>query len=81
MKSEKLRIRITEANRTPVDLTFRAAVAENLPDLVPPELCAKLAERSIDVEKIAREVVARDFEAAELFQLQEGEKGIRVWLE
>ena len=81
MKSEKLRIRITEANRTKVDLTFRAAVAENLPDLVPPELCAKLAERSIDVEKIAREVVARDFEPAELFQLQEGEKGIRVWLE
>ncbi len=81
MKSEKLRIRITEANRTKVDLTFRAVAAENLPDLVPPELYAKLAERSIDVEKIAREVVARDFEPAELFQLQEGEKGIRVWLE
>ncbi len=81
MKSEKLRIRITESDRTKVDLTFGAGAAENLPDLVPDDLRSKLVQRSIDIEGIARDAVARDFSPGELFRLNDGSKGIRVWLE
>ena len=81
MKSEKLRIRVTEGNRTKVDLTFGARVTENLPELIPDYLRPKLEQRAIDVSKIAKDAVAGHFEVGELFQLSEGGKTISVWLE
>ncbi len=81
LKSERLRIKVMEADQTKVEVTFGAAAAENLPDLVPEETRAKLDERDIDLDEIVRDVVARDFEPGELFHLKEGTKSIRVWLE
>ncbi len=80
-KSSLLRIRVTENNRTKVELTFGARAAEDLPDLIPPDLEAKLAQRSIDVHQITRKVVANEFAPAELFRLDEPNKCVRVWLE
>jgi hypothetical protein len=81
MKSKHLRIRVLESGRARADLTFGAGLAASLPDLVPPDLEDKLAARSIDVERIARDVVGREFEPGDLFLLDEGDKQIRVWLE
>ena len=81
MKSEKLRIRVTEGDRTKVDLIFGARITENLPELIPDDLRPKLEQRAIDVSKIARDAVTGHFEAGELFQLSEGGKTISVWLE
>jgi len=81
MKSRYLRVRVVEAGRPKVDLTFRAALAESLPDLIPEGLGPKLVARAIDVHAIARNVVNRDFEPGDLFQLTEGNQQFRVWLE
>jgi hypothetical protein len=64
-----------------VDLTFRAALAESLPDLLPPELEEKLHARGLDVRRIAAGAAERQFAPAELFRLDEGAKQVRVWLE
>src|SRR5262249_7993447 len=61
MRANALRIRVSEATRTKVDLTFRAAVAENLVDLIPEELGPKLSARGIDVAAIAQGAVNDEF--------------------
>ncbi|HET8761138.1 MAG TPA: AarF/ABC1/UbiB kinase family protein [Nitrospiria bacterium] len=81
MKSERLRVRIVDAGATLVDLTFRARAAEHLPDLLPEELRSTLDQRAIDVAGIAGAAVAREFQPGDLFELEEGERRIRVWLE
>ena len=81
MKSKSLLIRVSEGKQTRVKLTFPASAVENLIDLVPAEMVSKLERRNIDVGQIARDAVATDFEPGELFQMQEGAKCVRVWLE
>jgi predicted unusual protein kinase regulating ubiquinone biosynthesis (AarF/ABC1/UbiB family) len=79
--SRALRIRVSHKGRTKAELTFPAASAENLFDLIPPEIEPKLAARSIDVVQISRSLMERGFPPEELFCLQEGENSFRVWLE
>jgi predicted unusual protein kinase regulating ubiquinone biosynthesis (AarF/ABC1/UbiB family) len=79
--SRHLRVRVEEGGQVRVDLTFKAALAESLADLVPPELEDKLRDRGLDVRAIAAGAVERDFAAGELFRLAEGTKLVRVWLE
>jgi hypothetical protein len=80
-RSRHLRVRVSEAGRTRVELTFAAAAAANLTDLVPPELEERLRERHVDVGRIAAEATASGFAPGELFSLADGEKVVRVWLE
>jgi hypothetical protein len=81
VQARYLRVRVQEADQVRVDLTFNAAVAEHLADLIPPDLEGKLRERCVDVSKIAADAVERQFAPGELFQLQDGSKLVRVWLE
>ena len=81
MKSEKLCIKVMEADQTRVALTFAAHVAENLPDLVPEEFRSKLERQDIDLRKIAKDAVSRNFEPGDLLQFIEGNKSVRIWLE
>ena len=80
-ESTFLRIRVVENRRTKVDLTFLGHCAEHLPDLMPTELGKKLRQRSIDVNQAASRAVAGNFQPMELFQWEEGNKNVRVWLE
>lgn len=80
-KSRSLRIRVTRSGRTKAELTFPAAAAENLPDLIPPEVEPRLAARHIDVAGISRSLIERGFPPGELFALEEGRDDFRVWLE
>ncbi len=79
--SRHLRVRVQEAGHVRVDLTFRAILAESLPDLVPPELHEQLHARNIDVQRIAADAANQQFAPGELFQLTEGARQVRVWLE
>ena len=81
MKSEKLCIKVMRGGETKVQLTFGAHVAENLADLIPDDLLPQLRERNIDVHAIAKEAARGGFAPGELFELAEGEKRVRVWLE
>jgi hypothetical protein len=79
--SQYLRVRVEDAGTVRVNLTFKARLAESLPDLIPPELEDQLRARCLDVAAIAAAAVARNFAPGELFTLREGTKQIRVWLE
>ncbi len=81
MKSEKLCIKVMRDGETKVLLTFGAHVAEHLSDLVPDDLLPTLRKRNVDIDAIADEAVRSDFAPGGLFELFEGEKHIRVWLE
>jgi predicted unusual protein kinase regulating ubiquinone biosynthesis (AarF/ABC1/UbiB family) len=79
--SRYLRICVWEAGCEKAKVTFRATAAENLCDLVPPEIEGKLVERGIDVQNIAATAKNANFPPGELFRLDEGVRKIRVWLE
>jgi len=79
--SRYLQICVSENGMQKAKVTFRASAAENLPELVPPEIEGKLTERGIDVQTIARAAKNAHFPPGELFQLDEETKKIRVWLE
>jgi predicted unusual protein kinase regulating ubiquinone biosynthesis (AarF/ABC1/UbiB family) len=79
--SHRLRVAVWEAGQVRVDLTFKAVLAENLPDLIPEELEEKLRARGLDVQRIADEAALSRFAPGELFRLTEGSKLVRVWLD
>jgi predicted unusual protein kinase regulating ubiquinone biosynthesis (AarF/ABC1/UbiB family) len=81
MRSRSLRLNVSEHGQTKVALTFKAEAAGWLPELIPEELGLRLAQRSIDVAALARDAVAREFAPGELFNLQDADKSVRVWLE
>lgn len=81
MGANHLRIRVSHDRRTKVDLTFRAAVAEHLCEILPEDLQPRLEARGIDVGAIAREAAAAGYAPCELFRLDEAGKEVRVWLE
>ena len=79
--SRHLRVAVWEAGQVRVDLTFKAVLAESLPDLIPDELGEKLRARGLDVQRIADQAARRRFAPGELFRLTEESKLVRVWLE
>lgn len=81
MKSETLRIRVTESRSIKVDLTFGAAAVDNLTDLVPRELLPSLEDRSIRLNSIVEKAQQSGYAPGELFTLEDGSKCVRVWLE
>jgi hypothetical protein len=81
MAAQHLRVRVINAGKVKVDLTFPARAAATLPDLVSGDLAGRLAERGIDPAKLAVDAVASGFAPRDLFDMNEGEKQVRVWLE
>lgn len=81
VKSRNLRIRVEEHGRLKAEVTFAAAAAANLPELIPEEIEPKLAARGIDLSEVTGELVKSDFAPGEIFKLEEESKSFRVWLE
>lgn len=79
--AQHLRVQIREDDRVKVELTFMARATANLPDLIPAHLAPVLRERGIDLEAVAARAVGEDCPPQSLFQLVEGSRTIRVWLE
>lgn len=77
-RSHALRIR---AGRTKAELSLPAIAAENLSDLIPPEVEPHLVARHINVAEITRSFAEEGFPPGELFSLQDRQDEIRVWLE
>lgn len=81
MKSETLHVEVLEDGVRKVGLTFGAGATDNLADLVPVELHARLVEHSIDLAEIALNAKSSNYEAGELFSFDEGTKSVKVWLQ
>jgi predicted unusual protein kinase regulating ubiquinone biosynthesis (AarF/ABC1/UbiB family) len=79
--SRHLRVAVWDEGQPRVNLTFKAALAESLSDLIPDDVAAKLLARGLDVRQIADEAVRCRFAPGELFQLREASKLVKVWLE
>ncbi|MFZ5446453.1 MAG: ABC1 kinase family protein [Myxococcota bacterium] len=76
-----LRIRVSKPDGTRIELTFGAEATPHLPGLVPPEVLPRLAARRLDVDAITAAALARRCAPGPLFDLQEPEREMRVWLE
>ncbi|MSU60941.1 MAG: hypothetical protein EXS31_00870 [Pedosphaera sp.] len=81
MKAELLRIKVVESGVSRADLSFSAEAADNLTELVPLELREKLLERSIDLKTTTLKIQRSGYAPGPVFELNDGPKQIRVWLE
>ena len=81
MAATTLRLRVVRGGEPTVQLSFAAAAAGNLPDLIPMELAGQLRDRGIDLRQLADGVVAGGYQPRDLFTLEEDGKTVRVWLE
>ncbi len=75
-----LRIRVTEAGKAKVQLTFPGRSMRHLDEVMPPEVKSRLVERGISVQEIVDEAVAKNYPPGDLFQSEEGGREIRIWL-
>ena len=81
MLSRHLRVAVWEAGQVRVDLTFKAALAESLPELIPDDLVEKLRPAGWMSSRSPTEAAGHRFAPGELFRLSEGSKLVRVWLD
>lgn len=80
MKSEYLRIRVSERFRTRVEVAFGAGAASNLTDVIPSELREKISE-VVDLDCVSREAAVHGFPPGELFSLDCEGRHVSAWLE
>ena len=81
MKRKSLHVRITEAAETLFEISFSAALAEDLPRLLPNRARRMLAKRQVNVAEITAGARARGFAPGELFRCEEGPHILRAWIE
>ncbi len=79
--ASNLRIRVKKEGKTVVAVTFRARAAADLRELMPDDVIEQLENRKIDLSEISDRVVRSRFAPADLFELEQNGKSIRVWLE
>lgn len=81
MKSELLRIRVSEGPITKVDLTFNARAVDNLEDLVPEEFKDRLEKHTIDLNQVIQDTQKSYYAPGDLIQILDNQKKVRIWLE
>jgi predicted unusual protein kinase regulating ubiquinone biosynthesis (AarF/ABC1/UbiB family) len=76
-----LKIRVSEAGRTKVELTSSATGIDDLNQLLEPDLLQRIRERHIELDRIVRDIRRRGYTPGPVFEMDEGPKHIAVWLE
>jgi predicted unusual protein kinase regulating ubiquinone biosynthesis (AarF/ABC1/UbiB family) len=76
-----LRIEVQKAGSVAVDLSFPAACAGHLGELMPLDLAARIAERGEDLGEHSRRASASGFAPGELYLLKDPDQTVRIWLE
>jgi predicted unusual protein kinase regulating ubiquinone biosynthesis (AarF/ABC1/UbiB family) len=79
--AKHLKIRVTDAGQTKVQLTQAAMNIERLQELLDDDLQTRIANSGIDLIAILREVRQRGYAPGPVFRLNEGAKQIEVSLE
>ncbi len=79
--ARRLKIRVKDQGRTKVELTMRASQVESLADLLPEGLSERLAKRNIHVQTLISEVRKNGYQAGPIFELDEGDRRVELWLE
>jgi predicted unusual protein kinase regulating ubiquinone biosynthesis (AarF/ABC1/UbiB family) len=81
MAATSLRLRVVRHGEQVVQLSFAAAAAAHLQDLVPAEFQERVARRGIDLGDLSERVVAGGYQPGELFVLDDDDTAVRAWLE
>lgn len=79
--SKHLKIRVQEHGRTKVALTSRAGSIEHLREMLPVEVLQQIKDRQIDLDRIVSDIRRRGYAPGPVFDLQDGDKDIEVFLE
>jgi hypothetical protein len=62
-------------------LELPAAAIENLPDLVPDDVAQKILAQGMNLRQIADEILARRAPQGPVFEMNQGTRHYRVWLD
>ena len=81
MLATNLRLSVIRGGRPVVALSFGASIVDRLDELVPADLGDTLARRGIDVRSIGATAVATGGRPGPLFDFEDGETTVKVWLE
>jgi len=76
-----LKIRVREKGRTKVELTCKASGIDYLDGMLSEDIRRRIDARGLDLPRIIAGVRARGYAPGDVFELDEGEKNVRVWLE
>lgn len=76
-----LKIRVTDNGQTKAQITYRAAVIENLESLIDDELKGRIESRGVKLSDLVADARRRCYAPGEVFQLVDGSKQVSVWLE
>ncbi|MEX1041023.1 MAG: AarF/ABC1/UbiB kinase family protein [Pirellulaceae bacterium] len=76
-----LKIQVRRGNRVTAQITCEGSAIDNLEELIDPQTLTKIRNANIDLQHLVREVRQRGYTPGEVFELQDDEKCIAVWLE
>lgn len=79
--SRQLKIRVTEAGKTKVELTCPATAIDELGSLIDDDLLARIKAQGNDLAQLTADVRRRGYAPGPIFGLREAAKEVRVWLE
>ena len=79
--SQHLRVNVTEGRDTVVSLELPAAAIENLSDLVPDDVVQKILAQGINLRQMADEILSRRAPQGLVFEMSQGTRHYRVWLD
>lgn len=79
--ASRLRVRVDQSGRPRAQVSLNPEVVDDLVHLVPEEVLPLLEARGLDVDAIAKEARARGLTPGTLFDLTEGDRRYRVWIE
>lgn len=81
LRATTLRLSVVRGGRPVVALSFGAAVVERLHELVPVELAESIARRGIDIASIGAAAAVSGGQPGPVFDFEDGETTVKVWLE
>ncbi|MGY8770364.1 MAG: ABC1 kinase family protein [Pirellulales bacterium] len=79
--AKHLKIRVSRNNQVKAEITAYASGIDRLDQLLDDDVKQKIAEQNLDLEKIVAEVRARGYTPGPVFNFEETDKEIKVWLE
>ncbi len=78
--AQHLKIRVKENGQTKVQITFHAAVIENLETLIADEIKERIERQGVKLSELVDDVRRRCYAPGDVFQLTDGSRQASAWL-
>lgn len=81
-EAQHLRVRVMHRAEERVDVSLPARSARWLVDLIPADVVARIRDEQIPLDEIQAELAGQDrLVPRQIFELDDGERSVMVWLE